>query len=60
MKKGTGELGASWRSEETVFSILLKLGTGERFQEGRMFCANLSECIGVVNGHSFSSQRASE
>lgn len=26
--------------------ILLKLRTGERFQEGRVFCANLRVCVG--------------
>lgn len=57
---GARELGDPWRSGEPVFSILLKIRAGERFQAGRVFCANLRVYVGLGRRHSFFSQRATE
>lgn len=38
MKKGTGELGVSWRNEELVFSILLKLEQGRGSRREGVLC----------------------
>lgn len=54
MRKVVRELGASWRSEEPVFPIFLKLRTRDRFREGRMFKMGME----LGRGHNFSSQRA--